>query len=134
MATRGTLAILGVAFAALLLAPPTGAASRWSTALPVTVIASEYEFSPARLVFKQGVSYRLRVENHGKEQHEFTAPEFFAAAVVHNPGVLNADRTEIEIPPGMTREIFVLPRRAGHYELRCSDHDWAGMTGEITVE
>src|SRR5512142_3155327 len=101
MAMPRTMAKVGATFAAMLLAPPAGAASKWSAALPVTVIASEYQFSPAKLVFKEGVAYRLHIENRGREQHEFTAPEFFAAAVVRNPGVLNADRTEIEIPPGM---------------------------------
>ena len=128
------MAKFGLALGGLLLGLPASAASVWSTAQPVTVVASEYRFSPEKLAFKEGVAYRLRIENHGKEQHEFTAPEFFAAVEVHGAEVLNTDRTEIEIPPGATKEIHFMARRRGHYTLRCSDHDWAGMTGGITVE
>ena len=100
----------------------------------VTVVESEYRFSPDRLVFARGVTYRLHLENHGKETHEFTAPEFFKAVEIDAPGVLNADRTEIVLQPGETKELRFVAKQAGHYQLRCSDHDWAGMTGQIIVK
>ena len=105
-----------------------------SRAQPVTVVTSEYQFSPAKLTFKRGVTYRLHIENHGKEQHEFTAPEFFKAVTLRNAEALNTDRTEIEIPPGAAKDLLFVPKQPGHYPLRCSDHDWAGMTGAITVK
>ncbi len=116
------------------LSPLSAAAADWSHAEPVTVVASEYQFSPNRLVFRHGVAYRLKIENHGKEQHEFTAPAFFKAVELGNPDVLNADKTEIEIPPGTTKDLYFTAPRPGHFDLRCSDHDWAGMTGEITIK
>jgi uncharacterized cupredoxin-like copper-binding protein len=85
-------------------------------------------------VFKRGVAYRLHIDNRGSEMHEFTAPEFFKDAEIRDPAVLNADRTEIEIPPGKAKDLEFVAQRAGRYKLRCSDHDWAGMIGEITVE
>src|SRR6266849_9020303 len=88
-----------VAASLIVLAAPAAAAD-WSQARPVTVVASEYQFLPKTLTFKRGVAYRLRVENHGKEMHEFTAPEFFKSVALRNPGVLNADKTEAEMPPG----------------------------------
>ena len=100
----------------------------------VTVVASEYQFSPAGLVFKRGVAYRLHLENHGKESHEFTAPDFFKAIELTDPAVLNADKTEIIIHPGEAKDLIFVPKKAGHYKLICSDHDWAGMTGTITVK
>ena len=66
--------------------------------------------------------------------HEFTAPEFLKSVEIRDPSVLNADRTEIEIPAGAAKELYFVAPQAGNYVLRCSDHDWAGMTGEITVE
>ena len=66
--------------------------------------------------------------------HEFTAPDFFKAAEIRDPKVLNADRTEIEVPPGKAKDLEFVAQEAGRYKLRCSDHDWAGMMGEITVE
>ena len=130
---RNHLSLVGVAVGFTIVTAAAVAAD-WSGAQPVTVVASEYEFSPAKLIFKRGVTYRLQIENRGKEQHEFTAPEFFKAVRLGNAEALNADRTEIEIPPGTTKDLFFVARQSGHYPLRCSDHDWAGMTGTITVK
>lgn len=115
-------------------AAPAGAAGDGSPAQPVTVVASEYQFSPERLTFQRGVAYRLHLENHGKELHEFHAPEFFSSVELRNPGVLNADKTEIPIHPGEAKDLDFVARRPGHYPLSCADHDWAGMIGGITVE
>jgi uncharacterized cupredoxin-like copper-binding protein len=112
--------------------PATGA--DWSQVRVVTVIASEYQFSPAKLTFRRGVSYRLHLENHGKETHEFTAPKFFKAIELSDSAVLNADKTEIVIHPSEAKDLTFVPKEAGHFGLRCSDHDWAGMTGTITVK
>ena len=120
--------------AVLVLSAPAALGADWSQAQPVTVTTSDYEFSPSRLVFKRGVAYRLHIDNPGKEMHEFTAPEFFKAAEIRDPSVLNADKTEIEVPPGKAKDLEFVVQRAGRYPLRCSDHDWAGMIGEITVE
>jgi len=127
---RGLLIGIAVAIAG---AAPALAADP-SQPQAVTVVTTEYEFSPATLTFKRGVLYRLHLENHGKEMHEFTAPEFFKAVRLRNPGALNADRTEAEIPPGTAKDVFFVPQQPGHYPLRCSDHDWAGMTGAITIK
>lgn len=120
-------------FLAIAVAPP-GAAADWSQARPVTVVASEYGFSPARLTFKRGVAYRLHIENHGKELHEFHAPAFFKAVELADPAVLNADKTEILVHPGAAKDLTFVAKKPGHYRLICSDHDWAGMTGGIAVK
>jgi uncharacterized cupredoxin-like copper-binding protein len=124
------LAILGL----LILTASAAPAADWSQAQTVTVTTTEYQFSPKLLVFKHGVPYRLHVENRGSEMHEFTAPEFFKAAEIRDPAVLNPDKTEIEVAPGKSKDLEFVAVRAGRYKLRCSDHDWAGMIGEITVE
>ena len=125
-------ALIGIAL--LLALAPDARAADWSKAQPVTVDASEYQFSPPRLVFKHGTAYRLHIENKGKETHEFTAPEFFHWAEIRDPSPLNPDRTEIVIAPGTAKDLYFVALKAGDYPLRCSDHDWAGMTGGITVE
>src|SRR5438477_1492361 len=90
--------LAGIALAIAWTAPAV-AADR-SSAPPVTVVASEYQFSPAKLTFKRGVAYRLHIENHGRELHEFHAPAFFKAVELGDPTVLNPDKTEIVIQPG----------------------------------
>ena len=50
-------------------------------------------FIPDRLTFRHGMPYQLHLENHGKDLHEFTAPEFLAAVIVRNPATLSNGRT-----------------------------------------
>lgn len=118
----------------LLAAMPAVAAEKAPSARTVTVIATEYRFSPNRLTFERGIAYRLHLENRGKDTHEFTARSFFASVKLGNPDVLNADRTEIVIQPGETKDLRFVATKAGRYKFLCADHDWAGMTGEITVK
>ena len=66
--------------------------------------------------------------------HEFNAPDFFKSIETGDPAVRNPDRTEIPIHPGEAKDLTFVAVQAGHYRLICSGHDWAGMTGEITVE
>ncbi len=85
-------------------------------------------------MFRHGVTYRLHLENHGTDLHEFTAPEFFAEAVVRDPGKLANGGQEVVVQPGETADIDLVPQRVGKYDLRCADHDWDGMVGSIEVQ
>lgn len=100
----------------------------------LNVVMIDYKFQPDHLTLQHGVPYRLHLENHGKETHEFTAPTFFAASKIDNPDVLNRERTEIVMQPGDVKELLVTPGPPGNYDLRCADHDWNGMTGGIAVQ
>jgi uncharacterized cupredoxin-like copper-binding protein len=127
LATSGLSLLAGILFAAAAL----GAEPQ-----PVTLAVEliDDEFVPNHLVFQHGVHYRLHLENHGKDQHEFTAPVFFASVAIDNPAALNRDHTEVVLQPGESRDVFLTPQRPGTYNLICADHDWDGMTGDITVE
>jgi len=130
---RGTwIALIGAALA--LAGTGLASAADWSRSQPVAVVTVEYRFQPNRLDFRQGVAYRLHLENRGRELHEFTAPNFFRAVELGNPEVLNPERSEIVLHPGEQKDLYFVPLHPGRYRLTCSDHDWAGMTGEITVE
>jgi len=98
------------------------------------VIMIDDKFVPDRLTFRHGQPYRLHLENRGKDTHEFTAPLFFASAAIDNPAILNRERSEIVVQPGESKDIYFTPGNPGIYDLRCSDHDWDGMVGGITVE
>lgn len=100
----------------------------------VTVTMIDYRFEPDHLTFQHDVHYRLHLENHGKETHEFTAPLFFATAQIDNPDVLNREHTEVVMQPGDVKDVFLTPGKPGTYDLRCADHDWDGMVGGITVK
>ena len=126
-------ALLAAALA-VAIAPAGALAVDWSKAKKVTVVTVEYAFKPADPTFHVGTTYRLHLENKGKETHEFTAPIFFAASKIANPDVLNREHTEIVMQPGDAKDLLVTPGPPGVYDLRCSDHDWNGMTGGITVQ
>jgi uncharacterized cupredoxin-like copper-binding protein len=100
----------------------------------VTIGLVDDQFVPDKLTFRAGVPYRLRLENRGKEMHEFTAPEFFKTLDVKSPQVLEQAGNEVLVQPGNAKELVFVPRKAGRYALTCADHDWDGMVGEITVE
>lgn len=112
---------------------PTGWADS-SKAETVTLVGTEYRFAPNRLTFRVGSSYRLHLENRGKELHEFTAPVFLKTVEIVNPEALNPEGTEIVVQPGEEKDLYFVPKQAGRFPFICADHDWAGMTGEIVVE
>ena len=99
--------------------------------MPVTVnvVMIDYKFQPDHLTFQHGVPYRLHLENHGKETHEFTAPTFFAASKIDNPNVLNREHTEIVMQPGDVKDLFDHAGPARHLRSalrrsRLERHDW----------
>jgi uncharacterized cupredoxin-like copper-binding protein len=106
----------------------------WANAEIVAVTMVNYEFIPDRLVFRRGVAYRLHLENHGSEIHDFSAPEFFKAIELKNPEVRGPYATRIVVRPNEAKDVDFIATRAGSYELTCADHDWAGMTARIIVE
>jgi uncharacterized cupredoxin-like copper-binding protein len=127
--------ILQLAFLAVLATVPFGnaGATDWTQAQKVAVVTTEYKFTPSSLSFHQGVAYRLRIDNKGKETHEFTAPDFFKAIEMRDTKPLNPDKTEIVVQPGQHKNLYFVATQPGKYDLRCSDHDWAGMVGDITI-
>lgn len=106
----------------------------WTKAESMTVMMVDDRFVPDHLTFQHGVAYALRLENHGKDLHEFTAPEFFADAVVHDPAMLANGGTEVVVQPGEWVVVELMPVAHGTFPLTCADHDWDGMVGEIVVE
>jgi uncharacterized cupredoxin-like copper-binding protein len=121
---------------ALALAAPAAVAADidWSKAQVLNVKAKNYKFAPKHLKLRQGTAYRLHIENTGTETHEFNAAKLFRDSDIGDLAVLNSDHTEVVVPPGQAKDLLLQPKNAGKYPLVCPDHDWAGMTGDITVE
>jgi uncharacterized cupredoxin-like copper-binding protein len=125
--TAGLLTLLGI----MLDAPASQSEPR---TVKLDLFMVDYKFIPNHLTFERDVHYRLHMENHGKETHEVTAPTFFGTAEIDNPEVLNRERTEVVMQPGDVKDLLLTAHKPGTYDLRCSDHDWNGMVGGITVE
>jgi uncharacterized cupredoxin-like copper-binding protein len=113
---------------------PARAADQWAQAQAVTVVMVDNRFQPDHLTFQQGKAYELRLENHGKDMHEFTAPAFLKASTIRDKALLANGGTDIVIQPGTSVNIFLIASAKGAYELVCADHDWDGMVGSITVD
>jgi uncharacterized cupredoxin-like copper-binding protein len=124
-----------MALVAVLLVPvPSGAADRWANPVVMKVIMVDNRFEPDHLTFQQGKPYALRLENHGKDMHEFTAPAFLKASSIKNKALLANGGTDIVVQPGKSVTILLIAPSKGPYDLTCADHDWDGMVGSITVE
>ena len=130
MIARSGIAAVALAAACMSFAPMAEGAEP----ITVKVVMSEYKFAPDHLELRQGVRYRLRLENSGGELHEFTAATFFKSVQIENPELLNADHTDVVLQPHESKEVVLTPRRKGSYTLVCADHDWEGMVGKITVK
>ena len=127
LATAFCLTAIAIMFGA-----PASQSEPQTVKLDLTMI--DYKFMPNHLSFEHDVHYRLHLENHGKETHEVTAPTFFSTATIDNPAVLNREHTEVVMQPGDVKDLLLTPHKPGTYDLRCSDHDWNGMIGRVTVQ
>jgi uncharacterized cupredoxin-like copper-binding protein len=126
----GVALIVAVIFAGI----DEGAAGvDWSAAQRVDLTMTEYQFAPRVLRLRHGTSYRLHLINAGKEGHDFTAPDFFAAVELKDPAVGN-DGKSIYLRPGDIADIYFVAPSSGLFAPRCADHDWAGMTATIVVD
>jgi uncharacterized cupredoxin-like copper-binding protein len=106
----------------------------------VTVTLTEYAFSPAPVVLKEGVPTKLVLKNAGKEAHYFVATKFFTAIATRkiqgSDGEVKAPSfTAVEVYPGKTLEWFLVPTQKGTFDLLCTikGHAEHGMKGKIEV-
>ena len=114
--------------------------AEWSRAETLTVVLSEYAFSPGTLTFRAGTPYRLRIENGGDSTHFFVSDGFFKAIA---PGRLITRSGEtaqptlksIALAPGEAKDLEFVPVRTGVYELECTApfHAAFGMHGTILI-
>jgi plastocyanin len=117
---------------ALLLTPATLPAQPAEAPTVVEVRLSNFDFSPSAISLPAGRPVVLRLVNEGGGGHNFSAPEFFAAAGnVSGP----VRRGAIEVPGRQSIDVRLTPVR-GTYRLKCTHtlHSTFGMNGRITVE
>jgi uncharacterized cupredoxin-like copper-binding protein len=129
-----------LALAALILAAPMQTASAQAqgniTAETINISLTDYAFTPAALDLKAGTAYRLHLTNGGSKDHDFNAPEFFAAAQIAPDDQAKIKRGKIAIDKGQEIDIAVTPGAAGSYSFTCTHfmHSMMGMHGTITVQ
>jgi plastocyanin len=124
--------------AALVMALPASALAQepdWSRAPTVTVTLSSFDYTPATIRLRAGEPVVLRLVNASGKGHDFSAPEFFAAAQLRASDRALLAKGTIEVKGKAAREVALRPA-AGRYRLRCTHfmHSAFGMKGEIVVE
>ncbi|HVQ07515.1 MAG TPA: cupredoxin domain-containing protein [Allosphingosinicella sp.] len=119
-------------FALLLFAPAALSAQEASAPRVVEVRLSNFDFSPSAITLPAGRPVVLHLVNSGGGGHNFSAPQFFAAATgVSGP----VRRGAVEVPGRQSVDVRLTPAR-GTYRLKCTHtlHSAFGMNGEIRVE
>lgn len=125
-------------FALALLALPAAAAAQapdWAHAQRVEVRLSSFDFKPSTLHLRAGRPVVLHLVNTGSGGHDFTAPDFFAAAQVRPRDRRTVGKGDIDLRGRQSVDIALVPK-AGTYPLKCSHafHKTFGMTGRIVVD
>jgi uncharacterized cupredoxin-like copper-binding protein len=109
-------------------------ASAQQPARTVEVDLASFSFTPSAIQLTAGEPVVLKLVNAGRGGHNFSAPEFFAAARLA-PGQAAIAEGTVEVPSRGTVEVRLTPAR-GRYNLRCTHtlHTAFGMRGEIVVQ
>jgi plastocyanin len=111
----------------------TGPAAQ--SAETINISLSDYAFAPAALELKAGTAYHLHFTNAGSKDHDFTAPEFFAAAQVAPDDQAKIRRGKVAVDKGLEVDVTITPA-AGNYKTSCTHfmHSMMGMHGTIAVQ
>lgn len=119
----------------LLAASPAAAQPEWRQAREYDVLLSSFDIEPKTIRLKAGEPLRLRLVNNSTIAHSFKAEEFFQSSNLRPRDRQLAARGPIEVAPGETREILLVPA-AGRYSARCANlYHWiVGMRARIVVE
>lgn len=113
----------------LLIAVPAAAAAQPAA---VEVTLSNFDFTPQTIRLRAGQPVVLRLVNSAGGGHNFSAPQFFAAA----QGVSGPVRDgTVEVAGHQSVEVRLTPA-PGTYRLKCTHtlHAAFGMRGQIIVE
>jgi uncharacterized cupredoxin-like copper-binding protein len=102
----------------------------------VTVTLTSYDFAPGTIALKAGEPVTLHLVNSAGKDHNFSAPEFFAAASLAPADRAKVEDGAVEVEQGQSVDLTLTPAKPGSYKLECTHflHATFGMTGRITVE
>jgi len=116
------------------LAAASPAVSQAPQPATVSVTLSNFKFNPAAIEMHAGVPTVLHLVNTASGGHNFTAPEFFAAAKIAPASQPLVHDGKVEVPKHSALDVTLTPA-AGQYSLKCTHmlHSSFGMNGTIVV-
>ena len=123
--------LLGFAIGLAAASPAVSQAPQPAT---VSVTLSNFKFNPAAIEMHAGVPTVLHLVNTASGGHNFTAPEFFAAAKIAPASQPLVHDGKVEVPKHSALDVTLTPA-AGQYSLKCTHmlHSSFGMNGTIVV-
>lgn len=106
----------------------------------VSITLSDFSFTPDKIIFQQGKTYRLHLSNASSSSHSFASISFFKAVAIQ-PQTAGETQTSkiadvIELAPGEQKNLVFVANSPGVYSVECTHflHSMFGMTGQITIE
>lgn len=103
---------------------------------PISITLSNYSISPSTIQLQAGTTYTLHFVNNGSKDHNFSAPEFFAASQIAADDASKVEKGLVELSSGQSVDVAVTPSHAGSFSVECTHfmHKMMGMHGVITVQ
>lgn len=116
------------------LAPVDGAVAQIET--PISITLTNYAFTPSALNLKVGTPYHMHFTNNGSKDHNFSAPEFFAASQIAPEDQAKVEKGRVALDAGQSADITVTPDHPGTFAVECTHfmHRMMGMHGSIVVQ
>jgi len=123
-----------VFFLAALLAPVNAALAQTDNLINISL--TNYAFTPNAITLKMGTTYHLHFINSGSKDHNFSAPQFFAASQIAPEDQAKVKKGLVELESGQSVDVAVTPGQAGTFAVECKHfmHEMMGMHASITVE
>ncbi len=102
----------------------------------IEISITDYAFTPPTLSLKAGAAYHMHFTNSGSKDHNYSAPEFFAASQLTTDDQGKIKNGAVVVDSGHAVDITVTPGQAGTYALTCTHfmHKMMGMRGSISVQ
>jgi len=108
----------------------------WSKAQTITVSMSNYAFTPSTLQMHANQPYRLVFTSTVTKDHDFSAPELFAAGTIAPEDASKVSKGVVDVDDGGTVEVRFMPTKPGTYNFVCDHfmHSMLGMHGQAVVQ
>ena len=125
-----------VVFTALLTPANAALAQTPADTSLINISLTNYAFTPNAITLKAGTTYHLHFINSGSKDHNFSAPQFFAASQIATEDQAKVKKGLVELGSGQSVDVAVTPGQAGTFAVECTHfmHEAMGMHGSITVE
>ena len=108
----------------------------WANAETVAVSMSNYAFTPSALTLRANQPYKLVFTSTVMKDHDFAAPELFAAGTIAPEDMSKVSKGVVEVDDGGTVAVHFVPTKPGTYNFTCDHfmHSMLGMKGTAVVQ